>query len=112
MPYAGHGIMPWLAFDSLVTDDLYSRLPESWGLLRVTGHRVKALRRPQRVYDPDPVNSMTAIASVVCMQQMPMMMGKTHGQQLEALVREDFPRPWRHWLEDDETSIEEPGHML
>ena len=112
MAYADHGLMPWLAFDARIDPRLYSQLPETWGLLRVDAQRVKVLRRPPRVYDDNLVESLTAIASVACMQTLPMMMGKNHSEQLAALERGGFARPWRHWLEDDKTTIEEPGHIL
>ena len=104
-------LTPWLAFDDKITPDLYQSLDERWGLMRVKDQRVKVLRRPHRVHDDQRQKNLEVLASVLCMQSLPKMMGLTHAGQLAALETDGFSRPWRRWVPEPRL-FEEDGHIL
>jgi len=97
---------PWLAFDARVTG--YEKLPDHWGLLRVDEHRVKVLREPPARVDEHKQRSLDVLASCLCMQSLPTLMGKPMAKQAAEL--ECVDRPWRRWI--TEPGDEESGHIL
>jgi hypothetical protein len=98
----------WLAYDASVDrPDLHER----WGLLKVAGARVDVVRPAREVDDPHRERHLAVLASVLCMQSLPKMMGLTHAGQLSALETDGFSRPWRRWIQEPRL-CEEDGHIL
>ena len=101
-------LVPWLAVDATVD---MPELDERWGLLKVVGHRVNVVRPAREVDDPHRERHLQVLASVLCMQSLPKMMGLTHAGQLAALETDGFSRPWRRWIREP-WLFEEDGHIL
>ena len=113
LPYAELGLRPWLAVDAKVTNDLFSDLPEAWGVIRVADQRVKVIREPAK--DPlgaDMIRSITAVAGVNTTQNMPMLMG-AKGARRASLMTYRFSCPWHLWYERGEyIRFEGQGNIL
>ena len=110
LPY--NDLRPWLAFDAKITADLYQALDGRWGLMRVTDHRIKILRQPHTAHDDQCQKNTEVLASVLCMQSLPTMMGLSRAGKMAALETDGFDRPWRRWTHKPSPRREEPGHIL
>ena len=107
LPY--HDLCPWLAIDGAMS---VPEIDEKWGILQVHGHRVRVVRKAREVDDDHRVENLRVLASVLCMQSLPTMMGLSHAGQMAALETDGFDRPWRRWTHKPAPCCEEPGHIL
>jgi hypothetical protein len=99
LPYYNLGLCPWLAVDAKVTNDLFADLPDSWGVIRVSGTRVKILREPaKKPLGKDMTRSLQAVAAVNTTQNLPMLMGLSKAQKASAMAYRTAC-PWHLWYE-------------
>jgi hypothetical protein len=109
--YSHPGLCLWLAIDQSMS--LHQNLHRSWGIIRVRDHRVRVERRPEPLGDDTNYQqSLDVVASCLCMQSLPTLMGLTHAGHASVLETEGFDRPWRKWTECPAPPIEEFGNIL
>ncbi len=113
LPWFNLGLLPWLAVDAKITDDLFADLPLAWGVIRVSGHKVKVVRKPEK--EPlghDMTRSLMAVAGVNTTQNMPMLMGLSQAQKASQLAYRTAC-PWHLWYQSNTwPRCEEPGNIL